>query len=52
MVADDGTQMTLRPCAWLKFAFCPFSTNESNHVLLLAKKLDQPIHHFTFSCNK
>ncbi len=24
MVMDDGTQMTHRPCAWFKYAFCPF----------------------------
>jgi hypothetical protein len=24
MVMDDGTQMTPRPCAWFKYAFCPF----------------------------
>jgi hypothetical protein len=52
MVVDDGTQMTPCPCAWLKFAFCPFFGYEGNGVLLLAKILDQPIHHFTFSCNK
>jgi hypothetical protein len=52
MVADDGTQMTFHPCAWFKFAYYPFYTHEGIHVLLLAKHLDQPIHHFTFSCNK
>jgi hypothetical protein len=51
--ADDGTQMTPCPCAWFKFAFSPFSTtHKGNYVLLLAKVLDQPIHHFTFLCNK
>jgi hypothetical protein len=24
MVMDDGTQMTPCPCAWFKYAFCPF----------------------------
>jgi len=51
--ADDGTQMTPCPCAWFKFAFSLFSTtHKGNYVLLLAKNLDQPIHHFTFLCNK
>jgi hypothetical protein len=51
--ANDGTQMTPHPCAWFKFAFFPFlATHEGNYVLFLAKVLDQPIHHFTFSCNK
>ncbi len=51
--ADDGTQMTPCPCDWLKFTFSPFLViDEGNYVLLLAKVLDQPIHHFTFSCNK
>jgi hypothetical protein len=50
---DDGTQMTPCRCAWFKFAFFPFlTTHESNYVLLLAKVLDQPIHHFTVLCNK
>jgi hypothetical protein len=50
---NDGTQMTPCPCAWFKFAFFPFSTtHESNYVLLLAKVLDQPIHHFIVLCNK
>jgi hypothetical protein len=44
-------QMMAPKCAWLKFAFYPFSTHEG-YVLLLAKILDQPIDHFTFSCNK
>jgi hypothetical protein len=52
MLADDDIQMTPRPYVWLKFVFCPFSTHEWILVLLLGKKLDQPIHHFTFSCNK
>jgi hypothetical protein len=52
MLADDDIQMIPCPYVWLKFVFCPFSTHEGILVLLLAKKLDQPIHHFTFSCNK
>ncbi len=46
---NDGTQMTLCPCAWLKFSFYPFITHEGNRVLLFTNFLDQPIHHFTFS---
>jgi hypothetical protein len=50
---DDGTDMTPHPCVSFKFSFFPFlATHKGNYVLLLAKTFDQPIHHFTFSCNK
>jgi hypothetical protein len=48
---NDLSSLCLAQVCLLPLKFL-MTTYEGNDVLLLAKFLDQPIYHFTFSCNK